>query len=66
MPSGKTHHFETVGRIRTGGVSGTEVRSTNRPLWLFIPDLGQSSPQRLLMRTEPGKWLRLGEIRGAE
>ncbi len=66
MPSGGTNHFETVRRIRTGGVSGTEIRSTNRPLWLFIPDLGQPDPQLLLMRTEPGKWLRLGEIQGAD
>ncbi len=66
LPSGKTHHFETVGRIRTGGVSGTEIRSTNRPLWLFIPDLGQPAPQRLMLRTEPGKWHWLGDIQGAE
>lgn len=66
LPSGITHHFETVGRIHIGGVSGTEIRSSNRPLWLFIPDLGQPNPQLLLMRTEPGKWHRLGEIQGAE
>lgn len=66
MPSGKTNHFETIGRIRTGGASGTEIRSTTRPLWLFIPDLGQPDPQRLLMRTEPGKWFQLGVIDHAE
>jgi serine/threonine protein kinase len=62
QPSGKVNRFTVVRRLRVNGVSGAEIVSDGRPLWLFIPDLGSPAPWSLMMRSEPNRWGRLGGI----
>ncbi|MEK7949818.1 protein kinase domain-containing protein [Luteolibacter soli] len=61
QPSGKVNRFTISGRVRVNGISGTELRSVDREIWIFVPDLGTPAPQVVMLRTG-ARWGRFAEI----
>ena len=67
QPSGKTNCFDTGGRIRVRGISGTEItgRADNR-IRFFIPDLATGASPRLMISQAGGEWSFVGILTDME
>ena len=62
LPRGKTNRFNITRRLRVDGVSGTEIESVGRKLWLFIPDKSSPPQTALRFRVAPNEWRTLGTM----